>query len=90
MERNISIKNYGVKISNFRNVYMISKIPELRHNFRSGWQAVTRENHGCVQNRQRLLLFSEYNEIKEVMFWQRRFVCLFVDNITQKVMDGFG
>ena len=34
----------------------------------------------CVtlQNQPCLLLFSEYKQIKEVMFWQRRFVCLFV------------
>ena len=40
-----TLKNYGVKFSNFRSFYMTSGVQELRHNFRSkllkfrsGWQ----------------------------------------------------
>ena len=40
-----TLKNYGVKFSNFKSFYMTSGVQELRHNFRSkllkfrsGWQ----------------------------------------------------
>ena len=49
----------------------------------------------CVtlQNRLCLLLFSEYKQMNKggcVFGSEGLSVCLFVDNITQKVMNGFG
>ena len=49
--------------------FKINKILAVNRGF---WVCVMLQNQLC------LLLFSEYKQIKEVMFWQRRIVCLFV------------